>query len=77
MKYKVNGFYGSGRTPATVLVVERAGLHWYAVSGSQTVNASPEPLADGVWVEEIADIDCFTFSRPIRSLDELSAAVDA
>lgn len=73
--YELNGFYGSG-TPCTVLVYEDHSLRWYCVEGSQTVNATLDDMQDGVDVEDLADIGCFTWSSPIETLDGLETAVN-
>lgn len=72
---ELDGTYGRSKTPCTVFEYEG----WYCVEGSTNVNlaASPdEELIDGVDVEEVCDIDTFTASSPINSLDELIEAVD-
>lgn len=78
MKYSISATYGSQNTPCTVFVYElpeRA--YWYAVEGSQTVNKTYDAVADGVDVETLSDIDCFTWSKPIESLEELQTAVES
>jgi hypothetical protein len=73
MKAKeISGFYGSGNTPCTVFVYGR----WYVVEGGSVVNKTYDELNDGVNVEDLADYDCFTWSKEIESLDELIDAVD-
>ena len=76
--YETQGCYGSGNTPCTVLVYG----NWYCVEGSVTVNNAGfelDYLEIGgdcfVNVENIQDIDCFTWNEPINSLDELEEAV--
>lgn len=76
--YEINGTYGSGQTPCTVLCAEKYDGHtWYAVEGSSNVNLSPEPLTDGQDVEEIQDIDTFTWPAGVNTLEELEAAIEA
>ncbi len=41
------------------------------------VNFVPHEIEDGVNVEELHDVDCFTWSTPIESVEELEAAVEA
>jgi len=75
--YETYGTYGSGNTPCTVLVYEQGnGLKWYCVGDSMNVNATYDDIMDGVDVESLADVDCFTWSSPIEALGELEAAVD-
>ena len=67
----VNGTYGSSRTACTVFVFG----NWYVCEGGQTVNATYDEIEDGVNIEELNDYDCFTWSSPIESLEELINAV--
>ena len=69
------GTYGSGQTPCTVIALEYDGLTWYAVEGSVNVNLTPDDLYDGVDVEMLEDIDCFTWPDGIHSEDDLEEAV--
>jgi len=66
---ELTGFQGSGKTPCVVLVVD----DWYVVKGGTVANqaANPELLEDGVHVEELIDVDCFTVIEGIHSLEEL------
>lgn len=71
----ISGTYGSGKTTCEVYVYGR----WYAVEGSTGVNRaySEDELVDGVDVEEIDDVDFFTWSKEINSEEDLEEAVDA
>lgn len=73
MKATFNGTYGSGKTPCEVFYYDG----WYCVEGSVNVNFTHETLEDGVNVEMVEDSDCFTWSSPIESLDELINAVES
>jgi len=73
MTKELEGTYGSGKTPCTVLYYNG----WYCVNGSQNVNRTHEELGDGVDVEEVSDYDCFTWSSPIDTIDELIQAVES
>ena len=68
----INGFYGSSRTPCEIYTLDG----WYVVDGSLTVNRTHEDIEDGVNVEELSDYDCFTWSSPINSEEELEAAIN-
>ena len=73
---ELEGTYGSYKTPCTVFEYEG----WYCVEGSVNVNLAADPdeeLYDGVDVEQIYDIDCFTAPRPIESLDDLIEYVES
>jgi hypothetical protein len=76
--YEVNGTYGSGKTPCTVFVADKGQYSsaWYCVQGSVNVNKTPDPIEDGVNVEEVFDIDTFTASKPINSLKDLEHALN-
>jgi len=76
--YEVNGTYGRSKNESTIYVAEMPnGSKWYAVDGSQNVNCTYEDIEDGCDVEELADVDCFTWPKRVNSLDELEAAVNA
>jgi len=75
--YEVTGTYGSNKTECTVLVCEDGdSAKWYCVEDSVTVNRTFDDIEEGVDVEGLEDIDCFTWSSPIESLDELDNAVN-
>ena len=76
-QYTVNGTYGSGFTPDQVHVCQDdRGVNWYVVDGSVNVNATMEDISEGVHVEYLQDVDCFTMSGdPITDLDTLAEHV--
>ena len=75
----VNGFYGHLRpNPCEVFVYQnRNGSSWYVVEGSVNVNKTFDEISDGVNVEELQDVDCFTTDKPIMNIDELIEAVES
>ena len=76
--YMINGTYGSSKTPCFVFVMETAsGLKWYAVEGSWIVNATYDDVEHDVDVEELNDVDTFTWKRGIDSEEDLETAVNA
>jgi hypothetical protein len=75
--FETTGTYGRSKTPTTIFVyVNRNGSTWYCAEDSVNVNLTYEPIEEGTDIEELADVDCFTWSRPINSLDELIEAVE-
>lgn len=73
----VSGTYGSGKTACDVFVAsDRNGLNWYAIEGSQNVNATCEDIDDGVDVELLSDVDTFTWPAGIDSEETLEMAVE-
>ena len=72
----INGTYGSNQTPCNVITLQDGEFTWYAVEGSQNVNLAPELLSDGVDVETVQDIDCFTWPDEIDSEETLINAVE-
>ena len=69
----INGFYGSNHTPCTIYTFDG----WYCIDGSVNVNrCDPDLLIDGVDVETLPDYDMFTAGGPIKSEEELEAAVN-
>jgi len=76
--YELDCTYGSNKTPDTLYVYEQSnGLKWYAVDGSQNVNATYENLEDEVGIEEVSDVDAFTWPKGVNSLEELEIAVES
>ncbi len=65
MSYKfftVSGYYGSGHIPTDVFcaINNNTGITWYVAENGQTVNATYDELIDGVNIEILSDIDCYT-----------------
>jgi len=74
----ITGFYGSQNTPCTVFAYTLfSGLTWYCVEGSVNVNATYSDIANGVDVELIDDVDMFTASTPIESIEQLENEVNS
>jgi len=73
----LTGFYGGSHTPCNVFTCCIGGVTWYAVEGSQNVNAVEQWLADGVDVEELNDVDMFTWPDGIDSEETLLIACEA
>lgn len=77
-QFEIEGTYGSALTPCTVFVYEKSnGSKWYCVEGSDIVNSTYDPIEDGVDVEVLADVNCFTWKRRIRTLNELETAIES
>ena len=72
----IRGSYGGDRTPCDVLYCSRT--LWYAVEGSSNVNQAPYgyEFEEGVWVEEIPDVDTMTVSGKILSEEDLARAIN-
>ncbi len=69
---EVNGFYGSNHTPCTVFVaIKGNGSRWYVCEDSVNINLTYDEVENGVDVEELADVDCITASKPVTSEEEL------
>ena len=76
--YEINGTYGSQFTPCTILVLERPdGLKWHCVEDSVNVNATYDDLPEGIDIETTSDVDCFTWSSKIQTLDQLENAFNS
>jgi hypothetical protein len=75
---ELNCVYGSRQTKDTVYVYNNGdGSKWYVVDGSVNVNLTFDPINDGVNVEELRDVDCFTWNKPIESIEEFEIAVES
>lgn len=76
MKTKtVNGYYGARQTPRNVFVCYDSNYSWYVVEGGTVVNCTTDEIEDGVDVELLYDVDCFTWNKPVESEEELEEAV--
>ena len=73
---QVQGYYGSGNTPCNIFVCNDNYMSWYCVEGSPIVNATYDDIELGCDIETLNDIDCFTWSSPIETLEELEIAVE-
>jgi hypothetical protein len=74
----ISGTYGRAKTPCEIFVAEnRDGSSWYAVEDSQNVNLTCDELADGVDIEELTDVDSFTWPKGIESEEALIEAIEA
>lgn len=73
MEYVINGTYGSCKTPCQIFVKESraTGRTEYCVEGSKMVNITYDALDEGVDIETIQDIDCYTSPEPIINLEDL------
>ena len=73
---EIQGYYGGVRKiPTTIYTLQSKGGTWYAVEDSININFTYETLSDGVWVEEVTDVDFMTASAPINSLEDLEDEV--
>ena len=71
------GTYGSENTECDIFTLENDQGTWYAVSGSVNVNLTYDTLTDGVNVETVNDVDCFTLSNPIETVEQLEHAINS
>ena len=60
----------SKRLCTCFLVTDRNGLTWYACEGSTIVNATYDEIVEYTNIEQVADVDCFTFNEPFTSLEQ-------
>ena len=69
----IQGYYGGSKHLCTIFTYGQ----WYVIEGSKNVNCAPmgTDLEDGVWVEEISDVDSFLWDE-IHSEEELEEAVE-
>ena len=50
---------------------------WYVVKGGSIVNLTPDLITDGMDIELLFDMDCFSWPDPINTIEELVKAVEA
>ena len=75
----LDGTYGLNETPCDVFAVETSGGTWYVVEGGSVVNLTMESLdsmSEPINVELLSDSECFTWNRPIETLEDLQEAID-
>lgn len=76
MNYTVSGTYGGSKTPCKVHVHEDVhGLRWYAADGSMNVNATYDEIKEGVDIETLEDVDCFTLIEGVQSARQIELEV--
>jgi hypothetical protein len=62
----------------TVLCATTSGnAVWYVVKGGTIVNLTFDDVNNGVDVETLKDMDCFTWDKPINTLKQLQKAIQA
>ena len=69
---EINCVYGSEHQNSLLFVYNG----WYVCEGSVNVNKTTDDLIEGVDIELLTDIDCYTSTKPINSLEELKAFID-
>jgi len=74
MEKEINCLYGNcePQNEGTLFVYNG----WYVIEGSVNVNKTYDDLKEGVNVEAVEDVDCWTATEPINSLNELIAFID-
>lgn len=80
MKTKeINGYVGGITKRPTVIftATSRDGGTWYVCEGGELVNKTFEDVETGVWIDELSDYDCFTWSKPIETIEEFEEAISA
>lgn len=79
MTQTIPGFYGHlTPNPCDIFVYEnRDGSRWYVVDGGSMVNKTFYEIVPGTNVEDLQDVDCFTWHTRIEDMDEFIAAVEA
>ncbi len=72
-------WYGNDKDNTTNVFVAELynGDVWYVAEGSVNVNLAPDMLEDGVWLEQIRDLDMFTADSPVESVDQLELELEA
>lgn len=74
----IRATYGSDKTPCNLFTLTtHNGDTWYCVEGSCNVNLAPGEIEPGADIEEIQDIDTFTWPNGVHSEEELETAIDA
>lgn len=72
----ITGTYGSAHTESDIFcATDRHGMTWYVCEGSVNINATFEPVEEGVNIETLQDVDIITAAKPITSESELLEAI--
>lgn len=70
-------YNASGDTCECYTYTTRRGLIYYVCDGGSLVNMTYDTIEDGTDINEVSDVDCFTWNKPIESEQELMEAVEA
>ena len=68
----ITGYYGSGNTETKIFVCRG----WYVCEGGTIINFTNDELTDDVHTDYVQDVDCFTFTDGINSMEELEKHVE-
>ena len=75
---EINGTYGRSKNPTIVFICEdRRQGQWYAAEGSKNINFTYDEIKEGQDIEELQDVDTFTWNKGINSIEDLIEAVEA
>lgn len=73
----ISGTYGSQGTETQIFVADLYnGGSWYVCEGGTGVNFTYDEIREGCNVEELQDVDFFTWSAPITSEEEMETAIN-
>lgn len=74
--FALNG--GKNPHPCKVLVIEQYnGLKYYVEKGGLIVNMTYDVIDAETNLNDVLDIDCFSWDNPINTLEELEKAIEA
>lgn len=77
--FEITGWYGNDKSSETNVFVAELynGDIWYVIEGSRNVNQSPDELEDGVWLEQVRDVNMFTADGPVNSVEEFELELES
>lgn len=74
--YEIICKYGRGTISTCFVCENRNGSYWYVVRGGTIVNKTYNDVDNGVDVECLNDVDCFTVNKPINTLKQFKKALN-
>jgi len=73
----IKATYNNADDTCDVYVFSGRNGTWYVCDGGTIVNCTYDELFDGMDLGDVHDVDCFTWSSPIESEEELIKAIEA
>ena len=73
--FEISCKYGRGTKGTCFVKQNYNGSFWYVVKGGTIVNKTYDDMDNGIDVECLNDIDCFTVNKPINTKKQFEKAL--
>ena len=74
--FEISCQYGRGTKNTCFVKQNYNGSFWYVVKGGTVVNKTYDNINDGIDVEILNDVDCFTVNKSINTLKQFEKALN-